>query len=188
MFYRTQISWRRGNKSIAERYKALFGIDVCPKLGTLTGLQSFRLNDFIHFEDHIRASSLVWAPRILVSITTGRTAELRLGGVIWVSHFEGLARSTSSTYIRIFWMRYYGQTLFKLGLCQIRDMWDFEHGRNRRPSPFEAAWLRKARPPAKLQNWLKFSLIFALISMIRVHIIRLFKLCLLLTTSTLMTK
>ena len=64
-------------KTIPERYKALFGIDVCPKLATLNGLQSFRMNDFIHFEDHIRASSMIWAPRILASITTGRAVELR---------------------------------------------------------------------------------------------------------------
>ena len=63
--------------SIPERYKALFGIDICPGLGTLTGLQSYRLGDFIHFEDHIRASSMIWAPRLLSSITTGRTVELR---------------------------------------------------------------------------------------------------------------
>ena len=68
---------KKNASSVAERYKALFGIDICPKLGTLTGLQSFRLNDFIHFEDHIRASSLIWAPRILASITTGKAAELR---------------------------------------------------------------------------------------------------------------
>ena len=63
--------------SISERYKALFGIDLCPKLGDLTRLQSLRFNDFIHFEDHIRACSSIWAPRILASITTGKAEELR---------------------------------------------------------------------------------------------------------------
>ena len=60
--------------SIAERYKALFGIDICPSLGNLTGLHSLRLDNFIHFEDHIHASSLIWAPRILASI---RAVDLR---------------------------------------------------------------------------------------------------------------
>lgn len=60
--------------SIAERYKALFGLDVCPNIGTLTGLQYLRLDNFIHFEDDIQASSSVWAPRIVAS---NRAVELR---------------------------------------------------------------------------------------------------------------
>ena len=60
--------------SIAERYKALFGLDVCPNLGSLTGLQSLRLDNFIHFEDRIKSTALVWAPRIIAS---GRANELR---------------------------------------------------------------------------------------------------------------
>ena len=55
--------------SIAERYKALYGLDICPVLGNLTGLRSFRLDDFIHFEDHVHDISSIWAPRILSSIT-----------------------------------------------------------------------------------------------------------------------
>ena len=65
--------------SIAERYKALFGLDICPNLGTLTGLKSLRLNDFIHFEDHIHASSLIWAPRIVASIRAMELREVVLG-------------------------------------------------------------------------------------------------------------
>ena len=65
--------------SVAERYKALFGLDVCPNLGSLTGLQSFRLNDFIHFEDRIQASSLIWAPRIIASMRAVGLREIVLG-------------------------------------------------------------------------------------------------------------
>ena len=65
--------------SIAERYKALFGLDTCPNIGGLTGLQSLRLNDFIHFEDRIHASSLIWAPRIVASIGTMELREVILG-------------------------------------------------------------------------------------------------------------
>ena len=65
--------------SIAERYKALFGLDTCPNLGNLTGLKSLRLNDFIHFEDHIHASSLIWAPRIVASIRAMELREVILG-------------------------------------------------------------------------------------------------------------
>ena len=65
--------------SVAERYKALFGLDICPNLGSLTGLQSLRLNNFIHFEDHIHASSLIWAPRILASIRAVELREVVLG-------------------------------------------------------------------------------------------------------------
>ena len=65
--------------SIAERYKALFGLDICPNLGSLTGLQSLRLNNFIHFEDHIHASSLIWAPRIVASLRAMELREIILG-------------------------------------------------------------------------------------------------------------
>ena len=64
---------------IAERYKALFGLDACPYLGPLTGLQSLRLNDFIHFEDHIQVSSLVWASKIVASIESEELREVILG-------------------------------------------------------------------------------------------------------------
>ena len=69
----------KSKSSIAERYKALFGLDICPNLGSLTGLQSLRLNNFIHFEDHIRASSLIWAPRIVASIRAMELREVILG-------------------------------------------------------------------------------------------------------------
>ncbi|KAF8817166.1 hypothetical protein BYT27DRAFT_7205011 [Phlegmacium glaucopus] len=62
--------------SIAERYKALFGLDVCPNLASLTGLQSLRLDDFIHFEDHMQGGALVWGPRIIAS-SSAAAAELR---------------------------------------------------------------------------------------------------------------
>ena len=65
--------------SVAERYKALYGLDVCPNLGGLTGLKSLRLNDFIHFEDHIQASSLIWAPRIVASMRAVELREIILG-------------------------------------------------------------------------------------------------------------
>jgi hypothetical protein len=65
--------------SIAERYKALFGLDICHSLGSLTGLQSLRLNNFIHFEDHTRASSLIWAPRMVASIRAMELREVILG-------------------------------------------------------------------------------------------------------------
>ena len=65
--------------SVAKRYKALYGLDICPNLGGLTGLQSLRLNDFIHFEDHIQASSLIWGPRIIASIRAVELREIILG-------------------------------------------------------------------------------------------------------------
>ena len=65
--------------SIAERYKALFGLDICPNIGGLTGLHYLRLNNFIHFEDHIHASSLIWAPRIVASIKAAELREVVLG-------------------------------------------------------------------------------------------------------------
>ena len=54
--------------SIARRYKALFGLEICPNLAALTGLQSLRLDNFIHFEDRNQDSALFWAPRLLASI------------------------------------------------------------------------------------------------------------------------
>ena len=65
--------------SIAERYKAFFGLDACPYLRSLSGLQSLRLNDFIHFEDHIQVSSLVWASKIVASIEAEELREVILG-------------------------------------------------------------------------------------------------------------
>jgi hypothetical protein len=65
--------------SVAERYKALFGLDTCPNVGTLTGLQSLRLDNFVHFEDHIQATALVWAPRIIASTRAAGLREVILG-------------------------------------------------------------------------------------------------------------
>jgi len=60
--------------SIAKRYKAVFGIETCPDLARLTGLQSLRLDNFIHFEHLIHGNALVWGPRVLAS---SRSRELR---------------------------------------------------------------------------------------------------------------
>ena len=65
--------------SVAEHYKALFGLDTCPNIGTLTGLQSLRLDNFMHFEDHIQATALVWAPRIIASNRAIGLREVILG-------------------------------------------------------------------------------------------------------------
>lgn len=65
--------------SVAEHYKALFGLDTCPNIGILTGLQSLRLDNFIHFEDHIQATALVWAPRIIASNRAIGLREVILG-------------------------------------------------------------------------------------------------------------
>ena len=67
------------SSSITERYRAFFGLDPCPYLGSLTDLQSLRLNDFIHFDDHIQVSSLVWASKIIASIETAELREVILG-------------------------------------------------------------------------------------------------------------
>ena len=64
---------------IARRYKALYGIDACPDLAKLTGLQSLRLDNFIHFEDHIQGSALVWGPRIVASNRSSELREVVLG-------------------------------------------------------------------------------------------------------------
>ena len=65
--------------STAERFKALFGLDICPTIASLTGLRSLRINDYIHFEDHIHASSLIWAPRMFASIRAAELREVILG-------------------------------------------------------------------------------------------------------------
>jgi len=65
--------------SIAERYKALFGLDACPNIATLTGLHSVRLDNFIHFEDQIQGSALLWGPRIIASLSTPELREVVLG-------------------------------------------------------------------------------------------------------------
>lgn len=65
--------------SVAEHYKALFGLDTCPNIGTLTGLQSLRFDNFIHFEDQIQATALVWAPRIIASNRAMGLREVVLG-------------------------------------------------------------------------------------------------------------
>lgn len=65
--------------SIARRYKALFGLDVCDNIGTLTGLQSLRLDNFIHFEDRNQDSALFWGPRVLASSKAVELQEVILG-------------------------------------------------------------------------------------------------------------
>jgi hypothetical protein len=65
--------------SIAEHYKALFGLDTCHNIGTLTGLQYLRFDNLIHFKDHIKATALVWAPRIIASNRAIELREVTLG-------------------------------------------------------------------------------------------------------------
>ena len=65
---------------MAERFKALFGVDVCPDLGTLTGLQSFQLDNFIHFEDcTMEGGDLVGGLRVIASIQALEIREVILG-------------------------------------------------------------------------------------------------------------
>ena len=65
--------------SIARRYRKIFGFNVCPNIGTLTGLRSLHFDNFIHFEDHAQNSALVWGPRILASVRAVNLQEVILG-------------------------------------------------------------------------------------------------------------
>ena len=65
---------------LAERFKALFGVDVCPDLGTLTGLQSFQLDNFIYSEDYtMEGGDLVGGLRAIASIKSLELREVILG-------------------------------------------------------------------------------------------------------------
>ena len=65
--------------SIARRYRKIYGFNVCPNIGTLTGLRSLHFDNFIHFEDHAQNSALVWSPRILASSRAVDLQEVILG-------------------------------------------------------------------------------------------------------------
>ena len=64
---------------ISKRYRALFGIETCVNLAKLTGLQSLRLDNFIHFDDRIQGNALVWGPRIVASNRSSELREVVLG-------------------------------------------------------------------------------------------------------------
>jgi len=65
--------------SIARHYRKIFGFNVCPNIGALTGLHSLHLDSFIHFEDHAQNSALIWGPRILASTSAVNLQEVILG-------------------------------------------------------------------------------------------------------------
>ena len=65
---------------MAERFKELFGVDACRHLETLTGLQSFQLDNFIHFEDcTVEGGDLVGGLRVIASIKSLELREVILG-------------------------------------------------------------------------------------------------------------
>ena len=65
---------------MVERFKALFGFDVCPELGALTGLKSLQVDNFIHFEDcTVEGGALVGGLKTIASIKALEIREVILG-------------------------------------------------------------------------------------------------------------
>ena len=63
---------------MAERFKELFGLALCPGLGTLAGLYSLHFRNFIHFEN-VEGGTMVGGLRVIASINSVEVREVILG-------------------------------------------------------------------------------------------------------------
>ncbi|KAF8158516.1 hypothetical protein B0H34DRAFT_462542 [Crassisporium funariophilum] len=62
-----------------ERFMTHYGVEACSIVGSLTGLYSLQINDYIHHEDYQQSTASFWGPRAIASIRAPQLRHIILG-------------------------------------------------------------------------------------------------------------